>query len=423
MGSEAATKLCRTFVLYVIYRIFPNAIFVNIVDKLKEIASKFDVEGIPDCVTPFGSGLINDTYRVTCVPVDGVGAPCPEYVLQRINHNIFRDVELLQRNIARITGHIRTRLAERGEGDIERKALRLVPVLGGDGAPVPAPARKLFYFDGEAYWRMTVLISGAKTHEQLTPELACHTGRAFGDFQGMLADLPADPELPAEPNFPGGAPLGATIPDFHNMEFRLGQLRDAIAGDKAGRVAEMQGMIDEIASRAGEMCLAERMNRAGTLPKRISHCDTKVNNVLFDERTGEVLCVIDLDTTMPGYAMADFGDFIRTAGNTGAEDDRDPGRVGLDMEIFEAFARGYLETAGKFLTPTEIDLLPFGAKMLTYMQAVRFLTDYLNGDTYYKIASPDHNRVRTLAQFAHLRSLEGHEAEMKRYIETIKSQL
>lgn len=364
-------------------------------DKLKNIASRFEIRGTIAAVAPFGAGLINDTYRVTTA-----GAGDPDYVLQRINHAIFRDVDMLQRNIARITDHIRTRLAARGEEDLERKTLRLVPAVDG----------RLYHTDGESYWRMTVLIPGARSFEQVTPELAYRTGRAFGDFQGMLADLP-------------GEPLGATIPDFHNIEFRLKQLDEAVKADRVGRVAEMQDVIDQIAARADDMCLAQRLHARGRLPRRTSHCDTKVNNVLFDERTGEVLCVIDLDTTMPGFVMSDFGDFIRTAGNTGAEDDRDLERVGLDVEIFKAFARGYIEAAGPFLTDIEVELLPFGARLLTYMQTVRFLTDYLAGDTYYKISSPDHNRARTLAQLAHLRSIERHGDEMKQFIESIKQSL
>ncbi len=359
-------------------------------EKLKSIVSKFDIAGEIKTIAPFGTGLINDTYKVET-------DSGTDYVLQRINHAIFQNVEMLQNNVARITDHVRNHLTKRGAKDIERRALRLVPTKDG----------KLYYHDGESYWRVTVLIPGATSHEQVTPELAYHTGRAFGDFQEMLADLP-------------GEPLGATIPDFHNMEFRLKQLGDAIAEDKAGRVKEMKPVIDEIMAREDEMTAPERMARAGELPKRTSHCDTKVNNVLFDAATGEVLCVIDLDTTMPGFAMSDFGDFIRTAANKGDEDDKNLARVGLDMDIFKAFTKGYLETAGRFLTPTEVENLPLGAKLLTYMQTVRFLTDYLNGDTYYKIKSPEHNRERTMAQLAHLKSLEAHEAEMKEYIKSLK---
>lgn len=359
-------------------------------EKRHKIAYKFDLRGAIESIAPFGSGFINDTYRVTTAGDD------PDYVLQRINHAIFRDVEMLQENIRRITDHIRAKLAARGEDNIERKTLKIVPAKDG----------KLYHFDGESYWRMTELIPGARSYEKVTSELAYSTGRAFGDFQGMLADLP-------------GEPLGATIPDFHNMEFRLRQLDDAIHEDKAGRVAAMRPVIDEILARAEEMTAPQRMALEGKLPRRTSHCDTKVNNVLFDEATGRVLCVIDLDTTMPGFVMSDFGDFIRTAANTGAEDDTDLARVGLCMEVFKSFTKGYLETAGAFLTPVEVEYLPFGARLLTYMQTVRFLADYLNGDAYYKINSPEHNRERTLAQLAHLKSLEAHEAEMKNYIDSL----
>ncbi len=355
-----------------------------------EIVTNFAFEGTLGAVVPFGAGLINDTWRVTTT------GETPDYVLQRVNHAIFRDVELLQRNIARVTDHIRARLATRGEDDIERRALRIVPTREG----------RLFHFDGGNYWRMTVLIPGARSGDRVDARSAYDTGRAFGDFQCMLADLP-------------GEPLGATIPDFHNMEFRLGQLRDAIAADRVGRVEQMRGVIDEVMARADEMCAPQRMVRQGRLPLRTTHCDTKVDNVLLDEATGEVLCVIDLDTTMPGLVMSDFGDFIRTAANTGAEDDIDLSRVGLDMEIFRAFARGYLSTAGVFLTPLERELLPLGARMLTYMQTVRFLADYLDGDTYYKVRSADHNRERTMAQFAMLKSIEAHEAEMKDFINSL----
>ncbi|MCH5329178.1 MAG: aminoglycoside phosphotransferase family protein [Coprobacter sp.] len=351
---------------------------------LHEIVSHFDIEGSVLSVEPLGSGLINDTYRVA---TDGPR----DYVLQRINHAIFRDVDLLQRNVSLITDHIRTKLEARGETDIERKCLRFVPARDG----------KMYHFDGECYWRVSVLIPRSQTFETVNPEFAYHTGKAFGDFQSMLVDLPE--------------PLGETIPNFHNMEFRLETFRQSVQDDKAGRLAEAQWLVDELLVRADEMCRAEQLHRQGLLPKRITHCDTKVNNMLFDEE-GRVLCVIDLDTTMPGYVLSDFGDFMRTAGNTGAEDDEDLDRVGLDMDIFRAFARGYIESARSFLLPVEIELLPYGAKLLTYMQTVRFLTDYLDGDTYYKIKSPRHNWQRSLAQFRHLQSIEEHEAEMLDFI-------
>lgn len=356
----------------------------------QEIVNKFDIQGTVKEISPLGNGLINDTFKVLTEEENA-----PDYVLQRINHAIFKDVDLLQRNIQRVTDHIRNKLTARGETDIERKALRIIPAKDG----------KLYHFDGESYWRITVLIPRVKTYEAVTPEFAYYTGKAFGDFQSMLTDIP-------------GEPLGETIPNFHNMEYRLEGFIDAVKRDPVGRVAKAQSLIDELMKRSEEMCKAERLHREGKLPKRINHCDTKVNNMLFDE-DGKVLCVIDLDTTMPGYVLSDFGDFIRTAGNTGAEDDENLDNVNLNMEIFKSYAKGYIESAGSFLLPIEIENLPFGAKLLTYMQTVRFLADYIDGDNYYKIKSPEHNWQRSLAQFKLLQSIEVHEAEMSEYINSL----
>jgi len=239
---------------------------------------------------------------------------------------------------------------------------------------------------------MTIFIRDSKSYDEINPDLAYRAGIAFGDFQLMLSDLPGDP-------------LHETIPNFHNMEFRLEEFRQAVNRDRVGRVMEVDDLIKEIESRAYEMCLPERLHREGKLPKRINHCDTKVNNILFDN-DGQVLCVVDLDTVMPGYVLSDFGDFIRTGANTGAEDDKNLDKVGVNLEIFENYAKGYLKNAISFLTDIEIDNLAFGAKLLTYMQTVRFLTDYLNGDTYYKIEYGNHNLIRTKAQFRLLESLE-----------------
>lgn len=354
---------------------------------LKSIASQFAISGEIAEVAPLGAGLINDTFRVKTVK-----AETPDYVLQRINHAIFQDVDLLQDNIRRITEHIRHKLAEKGENDLGRRTLTIVPAKDG----------KLYYFDGESYWRITVFIEGSKTYEQVTPEFAYLTGKAFGEFQYLLSDLP-------------GEPLGATIPDFHNMIFRLKQLREAVGANPAGRLSRVQDIVDELMGRAEEMCKAETLFREGKLPKRVTHCDTKVNNMLFDEND-RFLCVIDLDTTMPGFVLSDFGDFIRTAANNGAEDDEDLSRVSVNMDIFKEFSRGYIESARPFLTPVETENLPYGAQLLTYMQTVRFLTDYLNGDTYYKIKSPEHNYQRTLAQLTLLHSIDAHLDEMNSWI-------
>lgn len=354
---------------------------------LKEIVGQFAIQGTIAEIAPLGAGLINDTFRVITTEDN-----CPNYVLQRINNAIFPDVEMLMNNIQSVTSHIRAKLVAKGESDVDRKVLTFVPLTSGD---------KYFYFNGESYWRIMVFIPNAITKQAVNPESSCAAGEAFGNFQAMLADIPVQ--------------LGETIKDFHNMEFRLQQLRDAVKDNKAGRLSEVQYLIDEIEKRAEEMCKAERMGREGTLTKRICHCDTKVNNMMFDENDN-VLCVIDLDTVMPNFIFSDYGDFLRTGANTAEEDEPDLSKVSFNMDIFKAFTKGYLKSAGCFLTPTEIENLPYAAALFPYMQCVRFLADYINGDTYYKIKYPEHNLVRTKNQFALLQSVEAHTPEMKAFI-------
>ncbi len=335
------------------------------------------------------SGLINQTYKMVTVEND-----TPDYILQCVNHHIFKDVELLQRNIECVTAHLRRKLEERGESDIERKVLRFLRADTG----------KTYHFDGENYWRVCVFIPGSLTLETVTPESSYLVGLKFGEFQAMLSDIPET--------------LGETIPDFHNMEFRIKQFREAVAQDKAGRVAHTQDIIAKIERDADAMCIAEQLYREGKLPKRICHCDTKVSNMLFDEK-GNVLCVIDLDTVMPGFVFSDFGDFLRSAANTGKEDDENTDNVRFNFEVFKTFAKGYIESAKLFLTPTEIELLPYAVTLFPYMQAVRFFLDYLNGDTYYRIAYPEHNHVRTLAQWKLYEDAKAHIPQMKSYIESL----
>ena len=354
---------------------------------LLSIVSHFQMQGTVREIKPLGSGLINDTYKVTTVEADA-----PDYVLQRINHAIFQNVEMLQANINAVTTHIRKKLEEKGEKDIERKVLHFFPADTG----------KTYWHDGESYWRVMAFIPNARTYETVNPEYSYYAGVAFGNFQAMLADIPDK--------------LGETIPDFHNMEFRLRQFHEAVAANPAGRLEEVKDLVEEIEKRAEAMCIQERLYREGQLKKRTNHCDTKVNNMMFDADSDKVLCVIDLDTVMPGFVLSDIGDFIRTGANTGAEDDENLDNVNVNMEIFKAYTRGYMEKAKAFLTPTEIKLLPYGGRLLTYMQTVRFLTDYINGDTYYKIHSPKHNLIRTKAQFKLLQSLEAHAEEMDQFM-------
>ena len=263
--------------------------------ELKGIVEKFNVEGTIASIRPLGNGLINDTYLVVTAGEND------DYVLQRINNSIFQDVDLLQHNVEAVTSHIRKKLIEAGEDDISRKVLHFVET--GEG--------KTYYMDGAGrYWRVSVFIPRAKTFEAVTPEYSYYAGKAFGNFEAMLVDLPET--------------LGETIPDFHNMELRLRQLRDAVAQDAKGRLSEVRDIVDELESHAHEMCKAERMGREGKLPKRVCHCDTKVNNMMFDEE-GRVLCVIDLDTVMPSFVFSDYGDFLRTGANFVAEDDPEIG--------------------------------------------------------------------------------------------------
>lgn len=340
-------------------------------NELFSIAGRFvDPQSIEN-IAPLGKGLINDTYFVLMR-----GQAKPEYVLQRINNAVFTNVDMLQSNIEAVTNHIRKKYESMGVKDIGRRVLHFLKADSG----------KSYVVENGRYWRMMDFIADSFTYDAVTPEYAYYAGRSFGDFESLLTDLET--------------PIGEVIPDFHNIEFRLRQMEEAVADDRIGqmREVEVRQFVAKIREAAGRMCLAERLHREGKLPKRICHCDTKVNNMLFD-KDGNVLCVIDLDTVMPSFVFSDYGDFLRSAANTGAEDDPDLDNIHFNMEIFEAFTKGYLEGTASFLTPLEKELLPYAATLFPYMQAVRFLTDYINGNTYYKISYPTHNLVRTRAQW------------------------
>ena len=354
------------------------------------ILAQFEISGLVKVVKPLGNGLINDTYH-------GIteGDHTPDYVLQRINNAIFQNVDLLQRNIEIVTAHIRRKLEVSGTPDIDRKVLQFIKTHSG----------KTYYRDeADRYWRMMVFIPESITREAVTPETAYDCGKAFGNFEKMLVDVPER--------------LGETIPDFHNMELRMRQLRETIQNDAAGRLVEVRDIVDELERDADEMCQAERLYREGKLPKRICHCDTKVNNMLFDQ-DGQVLCVIDLDTVMPSFIFSDYGDFLRTGANFTAEDDPDLSHVGFNEAIFKAFTTGYLESARDFLTPIEIEMLPYAVALFPFMQCVRFLADYINGDTYYKIKHPTHNLDRTRNQLALYRDVRKHDVMMTTFIQKL----
>ena len=357
---------------------------------LKDIVAKFAIRGNVSEIKPLGEGLINDTYKVKTAEADQ-----PDYVLQRVNDAVFPDVDMVMRNIDAVTTHIRRKLEEKSETDIDRKVLTFIPLKDD--------SKKLYAKVEGKYWRIMIFIPDAITKQAVNPESSRAAGKAFGNFQAMLADIPVQ--------------LGETIRDFHNMEFRLEQLREVIAADPVGRVSEpqVQHMLKEIDARAEEMCKAERMGREGILPKRVCHCDTKVNNMMFD-KNDNVLCVIDLDTVMPNFIFSDYGDFLRTGANVVAEDCPDMDKVQFNVEIFKAFTEGYLSSASSFLTPVEIENLPYAVKLFPYMQCVRFLWDYLSGDKYWKCQYPEHNFVRANNQLHLLLSIEAHEEEMNAFI-------
>lgn len=374
---------------------------------LIEIVQHFQIEGTVASIAPLGKGLINDTFLVKTQESDK-----PDYVLQRINHHIFTDVELLQHNIETVTNHLRHKLKTEGIADVDRRVLHFIPTSTGKTYYICLPdseeaSANPFSEKSEkirhdcSYWRMSIYIADTLTLEEITPKSSYDCGLAFGHFQQQLIDL--------------NEPLGETIPDFHNMELRLHQLHQAVANDMAERVKEVSKELELIEVHADEMCLAERLYRQGLLPKRICHCDTKVNNMLFD-RNGNVLCIIDLDTVMPAYIFSDYGDFLRTAANSQAEDSPNLDKITFRWDIFEAFTRGYLESTSSFLTPIEREHLPFAVALFPLMQAVRFLTDYLNGDSYYKIKYPEHNLVRTRNQLRFYQEVEATREKMAKLI-------
>ncbi|MDR3741717.1 MAG: aminoglycoside phosphotransferase family protein [Terracidiphilus sp.] len=341
---------------------------------LAAITQVFQIPGPFVSAEPWGSGHINDTFRITTAP----GGQSHHSILQRINHRVFRDPVALMRNVERVTGHLIAKVASLP--DAARRVVTLIPTRTGAAYHVDA--------DGNT-WRAYTFISGTRSYDQVeSPDQAFQAARAFGEFQQLLADLPAPP-------------LAETIPNFHHTPARFQQFQQALAADAANRAAHCRTEIDFALARES---FASALVRAG-LPSRVTHNDTKLNNVLFDEATGQALCVIDLDTVMPGLAAYDFGDLVRTSTSPAAEDERDLSKVVFQLPLFEALARGYLASA-TFLTKEERALLPTGGILITFETGLRFLADHLNGDTYFKIHRENHNLDRARTQFKLVAEME-----------------
>ena len=352
------------------------------------IVRQFQICGEFQGATPYGSGHINDTFRVTLQNA-GVAAPL---ILQRINTGIFRNPIALMENIQRVTTHLASRVAE--QPDRDRRVLTLVPARDGQA----------WYVDTDgSYWRAYAFIERARSYDSVErPEQALQAARAFGQFQQLLVDLP----LPR---------LQDTIPDFHHTPKRFAALERAIAADTANRAALARPEIEFALSRAS---IASVLLDAG-LPERVTHNDTKFNNVLLDDMTGEGICVIDLDTVMPGLAAYDFGDMVRTTTCTAQEDERDLSKVTMQFPMFEALVRGYLASAGGFLTRAEKQFLAFSGKLITFEIGIRFLTDFLSGDVYFKIHREGQNLDRCRTQFKLVESIEQQEERMNRVVESL----
>ena len=353
------------------------------------ILDQFQIPGSLIAVEPYGGGHINDTYRSRFQE----GTQQRFYIHQRINHKVFTEPERLMENIRRVTEHLRAKLSA-GGGDPSRETLTLVPAVD----------RRCFVQDGEDFWRTYLFIDGATTYDLVEkPEHIYHAGYAFGRFQKLLADMP-DP------------PLHETIPNFHHTPARFAQFEAALAADVAGRADGCRKEIEFALARKEMTGTVVDALADGRLPSRITHNDTKFNNVMIDDATGRGICVIDLDTVMPGSVLYDFGDSVRVGTATAVEDERDLSKVSVSLELFEHLARGYLDAARDFLTPTEVELLAFSGRLITFEIGLRFLTDHLAGDTYFKTHRENHNLDRSRTQFKMVAQMEGQADELEQIV-------
>lgn len=352
---------------------------MNSID-LNKITAQFNI-----CTTiePYGDGHINDTF---------VANMRPRYILQRINNEVFKNPEQVMNNIVLVTEHITKKIKQTGQN---RASLKVICTLDG----------KSFYkTEDGSYFRMYEFIENAVSYSKAdSPEVFYNAAKGFGEFFELLNDFDA-------------SSLYETIVNFHHTPTRFDNFEKAVQTDKLGRAETAKREIDGFLSRKAMASVVTDAIAAGDVPIRVTHNDTKLNNIMLDEKTGEPVCVIDLDTVMPGSILYDFGDSIRFGASSAAEDEHDLNKVYCDLELFEAFTKGFLEATGKFLTPKEIELLPFSARLLTYECGMRFLTDYLEGDTYFKIHYDAQNLYRARTQLKLVEDMEKKEAEMKKIV-------
>jgi len=357
-------------------------------NNIAEVVRQFQIDGEFVAATPYGSGYINDTY---CAVFHQRGV-AERVVLQRINTRIFTQPEALMENVQRVTAHLAQQVA--GEADSSRRVLKLIPSRDG----------RAWHVDAEAgYWRAWRFIPNARSNDAVeAPEQAFQGARAFGRFQQLLISLPPPR-------------LHDTIPDFHHTPRRFKALEEAIGLDTANRAILARQEIEFALARQPIVSVL----LDASLPERVTHNDTKFNNVLLDDATGEGICVVDLDTVMPGLALYDFGDMVRTATSPATEDERDLSKVTMQISMFQAMVRGYLASTASFLTMDEKQLLAFSGKLITFEMGIRFLADFLAGDTYYKVHRDGHNLDRCRTQFKLVESIEQQEESMNRIVESI----
>ncbi len=353
---------------------------------VREVLGAYDLPETCLGAVRYGQGHINDTFCVLCQPR---GGDCVRFILQRLSSAAFLRPEKLMENFAGITAFLREKIIARG-GDPSRETLGLVKTREG----------RDFYTDSQGkVWRLMPFIEGTDCHQRATPELFEESARTFGRFQSMLQDYPAQT-------------LHETIENFHNTEDRYRKFLAALEGDRLGRAKDVQPEVQFVLDRKEDCSVALQALREGKLPLRVTHNDTKLNNILIDRATGRGICVIDLDTTMPGLSMNDFGDSIRFGANHCAEDEPDLTKVNFDISLYEVFTRGFLEGAGGSLTKEERKYLPWGARLMTLECGIRFLTDYLEGDNYFHISYPEQNLRRCRTQFKLVRDMEEQFEEM-----------